>query len=89
MKPDRVEVFVGENITLDCQVNIYIPFNVTLSWSGPISRGSVFVVNETTTVSDRLVVPAKESYNGQVMFCNVSVNGTIYSASATLIVRGN
>ena len=60
-----------------------------LFWSGPISRESVYVVNETS-VSDRLVVPAKESYNGQVMFCNVSLHGTIYNASAaTLIVRGN
>ena len=79
---------VGQSITLDCLVNINIPSNITLSWSGPISRESVSVVNETS-VSDRLVVPAKESYNESVMFCNVSVSGTVYNTSATLTVRGN
>ena len=84
-----VEVEVGENIILDCQVNTNCPSHMTLSWRGPISRESVSVDNETTSVHDRLVTPAKESYNGSEMFCNVSVNGTVYSASATLIVRGN
>ena len=80
---------IGDNITLDCQVDVNIPSHMTLSWSGPISRESVSMVNETTSVRDRLVVPAKESYNGRVMSCNVYINGTIYSASATLQVRGN
>ena len=85
-----VEVEVGENIILDCQVNTNFPSHMTLSWSGPILCESVSVDNETTSVHDRLVAPAKESYNGCEMFCNVSVNGTVYSAaSATLIVRGN
>ena len=79
---------VGDIITLDCLVNINIPSNITLSWSGPISHEPVSVVNETS-ISDRLVVPAKESYDGSVLFCNVSVSGTCYSASATLTVRGN
>ena len=88
LMPKTAYVVIGENITLECQVNISIPSHMKLSWSGPISRESVYVVNETS-ISDRLVVPAKESYNGLVMSCNVSVNGTNYTASAKLQVKGN
>ena len=88
LTPETVNVTIGENITLECQVNINIPSHMKLFWSGPISNESVFVVNGTS-VSHRLVVPAKESYNGIIMFCNVSVYGTNNSDSATFIVRGN
>ena len=81
----KVEVSGGKNIT--CHLNNSIPSNMALSWSGPISHKSVSVVNETS-VSDRLMVPANESYNGRVLFCNVSVYGSIYRASATLTVTG-
>ena len=64
LMPKTVEVVVGQNIKLECQVNINIPSNMTLSWNGPIRRESVSVVNETS-VSNRLEVPAIESYNGQ------------------------
>ena len=84
----KVEVTVGDNITLDCQVNINIPSHMNLSWSGPICRESMYVVNRTS-VSGGLIEPAKESYNGQVMSCNVFVYGTFYNASVTLQVRGN
>ena len=86
--PKTVEVTAGENITLECQLNINIPSNLTLSWSGPISREEVSVFNETS-VNDRLVVPAKASFNDREVSCTVSVNGNAHSASATLTVRGN
>ena len=79
---------LGENIKLWCQVYINIPSHMIFLWNGFIRRESVSLVNETS-VSDTLEVPAIESYNGQKMSCIVSVIGTIYSASATLIVRGN
>ena len=88
LMPETVEVVVGENITLECQINISNSSHMNLSWSGPISHESVSVVYETS-LSDGLVAPAKESYNGSVVSCNVSVYGTIYNASAILIVTGN
>ena len=86
--PKTVNVTVGENIALECQVNINIPSDMILSWSGPIKHELVSMDNETS-VRGRLVVPAKESYNGQVMYCNVFVYGNIYNTSATLFVTGN